>query len=389
MDRRALRSADWDGLRASAARDAAPARQAARHRGRQLHRADHRRAARVHRITVEPEGCVDVVIGTLSSGQGHETSFAQLRDGMARRAVRVHAPAIQGDTDVVAGRRRLAFRPLDAHGRHRDRQGVQDDGSRQGQADRCPRAGSRREHDIEFTGGAFTVQGTDRSIGLFEVAREAIRRNDLPDDLRGPLGAPNPMRPSPVGGFPYRQPCLRGRDRPRTGDDRDRRLRRASTTSAARSIRCILHGQTHGGIAQGDRAGACSRDCLYDPGERPGAVGLVHGLRHAAGRRCCPRSPPRSARCCRRSNPLRRPRRRRRRHHAGARRGGQCGGRRPQGVRRHAHGNAGDPRAGLARDRCRGNGHPFPLNSAPTGIHDRSRLWSWRVCCGERVWPRI
>ena len=29
------------------------------------------------RITVEPEGRIDVVIGTLSSGQGHETSFAQ------------------------------------------------------------------------------------------------------------------------------------------------------------------------------------------------------------------------------------------------------------------------------------------------------------------------
>ena len=29
-------------------------------------------------ITVHPEGRVDVVIGTVSNGQGHETSFAQL-----------------------------------------------------------------------------------------------------------------------------------------------------------------------------------------------------------------------------------------------------------------------------------------------------------------------
>ena len=29
-------------------------------------------------ITVQPEGTVEVVIGTVSSGQGHETSFAQL-----------------------------------------------------------------------------------------------------------------------------------------------------------------------------------------------------------------------------------------------------------------------------------------------------------------------
>ena len=29
-------------------------------------------------ITVQPEGRIDVILGTLSSGQGHETSFAQL-----------------------------------------------------------------------------------------------------------------------------------------------------------------------------------------------------------------------------------------------------------------------------------------------------------------------
>ena len=29
-------------------------------------------------VTVHPEGRVDVVIGTVSNGQGHETSFAQL-----------------------------------------------------------------------------------------------------------------------------------------------------------------------------------------------------------------------------------------------------------------------------------------------------------------------
>ena len=34
------------------------------------------------------------------------------------------------------------------------------------------------EHDIEFSAGTFTVKGTDRAIGLFEVAREALVRND-------------------------------------------------------------------------------------------------------------------------------------------------------------------------------------------------------------------
>ena len=52
-------------------------------------------------ITVRPEGVIDVVIGTLSAGQGHETSFAQLIVewfGVEVEQVRL----ITGDTDLVA-----------------------------------------------------------------------------------------------------------------------------------------------------------------------------------------------------------------------------------------------------------------------------------------------
>src|SRR5947207_9047553 len=52
------------------------------------------------RITVRPEGRVDVIIGTQASGQGHETSFAQVVSDL------LHVPTetvqiIYGDTDVV------------------------------------------------------------------------------------------------------------------------------------------------------------------------------------------------------------------------------------------------------------------------------------------------
>src|SRR6202023_3187091 len=52
------------------------------------------------RITVRPEGRVDVVIGTQPSGQGHETSFAQVVSdllGVPVESVKI----ILGDTDVV------------------------------------------------------------------------------------------------------------------------------------------------------------------------------------------------------------------------------------------------------------------------------------------------
>src|SRR5205814_402101 len=51
-------------------------------------------------ITVHPDGHVDVVLGTLSAGQGHETSFAQLVVdwlGVELDQVRL----ITGDTDVA------------------------------------------------------------------------------------------------------------------------------------------------------------------------------------------------------------------------------------------------------------------------------------------------
>ena len=90
--------------------------------------------------------------------------------------------------------------------------------------------------DIEFADGRFTVKGTDRSIGLFEVAAAARERNDLPDDLRGPLAA-EWRRDDPATRLSLRLPCLRGRDRSRDRRGRDRALHRRSTTSAAPSIR--------------------------------------------------------------------------------------------------------------------------------------------------------
>ena len=70
------------------------------------------------RITIKPEGRVDVIIGTQPAGQGHETSFAQVVAGPAARAARKHQHHHRRHRRG-ARRRRLAFRPLDAPCRHR------------------------------------------------------------------------------------------------------------------------------------------------------------------------------------------------------------------------------------------------------------------------------
>ena len=99
MDR-ALALADWKGF--SKRRREAMRRGRLRGIGRcQLHRGDERLAARIcpdHRRAAERR--IDVVVGTLSSGQGHETSFAQCVAewlGTPVESVRL----IQGDTDIV------------------------------------------------------------------------------------------------------------------------------------------------------------------------------------------------------------------------------------------------------------------------------------------------
>ena len=96
--------------------------------------------------------------------------------------------------------------------------------------------------------GRFTVKGTDRSLGLFEVARAARERNDLPEDLRGPLAADCEefirMAASRLAARSARS--SRPRYRP------DEIARYTAIDDVGRAINpLILHGQTHGGIAQG------------------------------------------------------------------------------------------------------------------------------------------
>jgi carbon-monoxide dehydrogenase large subunit len=69
-------------------------------------------------VTVLPEGRVRAVIGTQASGQGHETSFAQVVcELLCVPGERVDI--VYGDTDIVSARRRLALRALDASRRDR------------------------------------------------------------------------------------------------------------------------------------------------------------------------------------------------------------------------------------------------------------------------------
>jgi aerobic carbon-monoxide dehydrogenase large subunit len=210
------------------------------------------------KVTVVPEGRVDVAIGTLSSGQGHQTSFAQLVTewlGVPFDCVNL----MQGDTDIV---------PVGG-GSHSGRS-MRLAGIVIGKASDTIIAKGKRiaahaleaaEHDIEFAGGTFTVKGTDRSIGIFEVAREALVRGDLASDLSGPLAAECDHTVE-AGGFPYGSHVCEVEVDPELGTVEI--VGYAAVDDVGRAVNPrILHGQSHGAIAQGVGQ-ALSECCVYE-----------------------------------------------------------------------------------------------------------------------------
>jgi carbon-monoxide dehydrogenase large subunit len=117
--------------------------------------------------------------------------------------------------------------------------------------------------DLDFSDARFTVQGTDRSIGLFEIADAALHRADLPAELKGPLAAEHDETVT-AAGFPYGAAVCEVEVDPETGSTE--LVRYAAVDDVGRAINpLILEGQAHGGIAQGVGQ-ALLEHMVYDPG---------------------------------------------------------------------------------------------------------------------------
>ena len=197
-------------------------------------------------ITVKPEGIVELVIGTVSQGQGHETSFAQLVGewlGVPLDSVQL----VTGDTarvSVGGG----------AHSGRALRMGsvVMLNASKAIIEKGLQIASHILEADVadlEFVGGNFTVKGTDKAIGIFEIARAALERNDLPEELRGKLDGMSDETFNDAA-FPYGSHVCEVEIDPETGvlDI----VRYSAVDDVGRAVNpMIVHGQVHGGIVQG------------------------------------------------------------------------------------------------------------------------------------------
>jgi carbon-monoxide dehydrogenase large subunit len=210
-------------------------------------------------ITVAPDGFVELIIGVTSQGQGHETSFAQLVTewlGVPIDCVRF----VSGDTD------RVTF----GGGAHSGR------GMRLGSivikksTDAIIEKGTRIAEllletaaaDIEFKNGKFAVKGTNHTVGIFEVARAAAERKDLPKDLQGPLyGACDETVKE--ASYPYGAHVCEVEVDPDTG--KTTLITYVAVDDVGVAVNpLIIHGQVHGGIAQGVGQ-ALLEHAYYDP----------------------------------------------------------------------------------------------------------------------------
>jgi carbon-monoxide dehydrogenase large subunit len=197
------------------------------------------------RIKVQPEGRVDVVIGTQPAGQGHETSFAQVISDL------LHVPAesvriILGDTDVVrVGGGSHSGRSMRHAATVFSKAAV--DLIAKGKAIAAIVMGAAPD-SVSFNDGRFVSRDTNLTFDFLELAAEAARHK-LPDALKDGIAVvtDNEMH-EPV--FPNGTAICEVEVDPDTGEIAITRY--ASIDDVGRCINpLIVHGQTHGAIAQG------------------------------------------------------------------------------------------------------------------------------------------
>ena len=215
-------------------------------------------------ITVTPEGRVDLVIGTQPSGQGHETSFAQVASAMLAVPVET-VNIIMGDTDIVS------VGGGSHSGRSMRHAGVviskaADDLIAKGKKVAAILLETPAE-EVEFTDGRFKAARSNRSFDFLELAKEAARHT-LPAELKLAVVKDNEMH-EPV--FPNGCAVCECEVDPETGAVEITRY--ACVDDVGRCINpLIVHGQTHGAIAQGVGQ-AMWEQCVIDPDSGQPLVG--------------------------------------------------------------------------------------------------------------------
>jgi aerobic carbon-monoxide dehydrogenase large subunit len=198
-------------------------------------------------IRFDPGGGVVLMTGSMDHGQGHGTTFKQVLS----EQLGIDADLIRyryGDSDLVT-------------------MGIGTFGSRSAQlagsaivvaADRLIDKGRKiaahmmeaGTHDIVFENGRFTIAGTDRSVGIVEVARQSFESAHLPGDIEIGFSERANFGPPGCATFPSGAHYCEVEIDEETGAVELTRY--VAVDDVGRVLNPLLcEGQIHGGIVQG------------------------------------------------------------------------------------------------------------------------------------------
>ncbi len=242
--RRALEAADWDGFAARKADSEGRGLVRGRGIGAYLE-ITAAPANEMGGLTFNADGTVTIVTGTLDFGQGHGTVLAQVLNthlsvpfdkvrlvqgdsdrlvagggtGGSKSMMASGAAVLEAAQEVVAKGRKLASHLLEA-----------------------------AEADIEFADGRFSVAGTDRGIGVMELAAR-LRVSPPPADLPQSLDVTHVHKHS-ASAYPNGCHVAEVEIDPETGETRVVRYTMVNDFGTVVNP-LLVEGQLHGGVIQG------------------------------------------------------------------------------------------------------------------------------------------
>jgi carbon-monoxide dehydrogenase large subunit len=214
------------------------------------------------KITFEPDGSVKLTTGTLDYGQGHATPFAQVLS--AQLGVPFEKITLdQNDSDRVRfGNGTGGSRSITATGTAIVESSALVIAKGKQAAAHLMEAS---EGDIEFANGRFTIAGTDRSIGIMELAQR-LRQSKVPEGVPSSLDVDHATKETPST-FPNGCHVAEVEIDPETGVTQIVRYTGISDFGTIVNP-MIVDGQLHGGVAQGIGQ-ALMEEVSYDESGQP------------------------------------------------------------------------------------------------------------------------
>jgi len=197
-------------------------------------------------IRMLPTGKVEVLTGSSAHGQGHETAWSQIV------ADQLGVPF--EDVEVLHGDTQSSVRGMDTYGSRSLTVGgtaiVM--AAEKVVAKAKPVAAHMlecSEDDLEFTGGKFTVRGTDKAVSIQDIALTVFLAHDLPDGMEPHLDSEAVFDPENFS-FPHGTHLCATEVDTQTGRVRIRSY--VCVDDVGKVVNpMIVDGQIHGGLVQG------------------------------------------------------------------------------------------------------------------------------------------